>query len=103
MDAVVRAYQVFVRPIHMTAFGLRQHYVLTNMETGAAQIIGIWDSQDAIASIATRLEPARERLWAQFGCNPPLEAYEVVDELRPTPARAETKGDHNVHGHGQWC
>jgi hypothetical protein len=81
VDAVLRAYREYVRPIHAEAVGLRQHYVLVDQETGRVEIIGIWESSEAIAAIGPRLEPARERLWSAFGCNPPLEVYEVGDEL----------------------
>jgi heme-degrading monooxygenase HmoA len=82
IDAVVAAYREDVRPIHATAAGLRQHYVLVNRETGAVEIIGVWDSADAVAAIGSVLEPARQRLWSQFGTNPPLQIFEVADELR---------------------
>jgi heme-degrading monooxygenase HmoA len=82
IDAVVAAYREDVRPIHAGAAGLRQHYVLVNRESGAVEIIGVWESLDAVSAIAPMLEPARQRLWAQFGTNPPLEIFEVADELR---------------------
>ena len=83
VDAVLRAYRESVRPIHAEATGLRQHDVLADWETGRVEIIGIWDAPEAIAAIAPRLEPARERLWSAFGYNPPLEMYVVGDELHP--------------------
>jgi hypothetical protein len=82
LDAVVGAYRADVRPIHARAGGLRQHYVLVDREAGRIEIIGVWDSADAVNEIAAELEPARGRLWAAFGQNPPLEIYEVADELR---------------------
>jgi heme-degrading monooxygenase HmoA len=82
IETVVEAYVEDVRPIHARAAGLRQHYVLVDRETGLIEIVGIWDSADAIARIAPELEPARQRLWESFGSNPPLEIYEVADELR---------------------
>jgi hypothetical protein len=82
VDAVVEAYRDDVRPIHVRAAGLRQHYVVVNRQTGRIEIIGVWDSAEDVARIAPELEPARQRLWAQFGTNPPLEIFEVADELR---------------------
>jgi heme-degrading monooxygenase HmoA len=82
VDAVVDAYREHVRPIHAGAAGLRQHYVLVDHESGRVEIVGIWDAADAVAAIAPVLEPARQRLWSEFGTNPPLEIYEVADELR---------------------
>jgi heme-degrading monooxygenase HmoA len=82
IDAVVDAYREDVRPIHAEAAGLRQHYVFVNRETGRIEIIGVWESADAVARIAPMLEPARQRLWARFGTNPPLEIFDVADELR---------------------
>ena len=82
IDAVVEAYREDVRPVHAGAAGLRQHYVFANRQTGRIEIIGVWDSAEDVARIASELEPARQRLWAQFGSNPPLEIFEVADELR---------------------
>ena len=82
VDAVVDAYREDVRPIHITASGLRQHYVLVDRQNGRIQIIGVWDSAADIAAIASALEPARQRLWERFGTNPPVEIFEVADELR---------------------
>lgn len=82
IDAVIEAYREYVRPIHAGASGLRQHYVLVDHGTGRIEIVGIWDSAEAVAAIGSKLEPARQRLWSEFGSNPPLEIYEVADELR---------------------
>ena len=82
IDDVVGAYREDVRPIHAAAQGLRQHYVLVDRQAGRIEIIGIWDSADDVVRIAPELEPARQRLWAQFGTNPPLDIFEVADELR---------------------
>jgi hypothetical protein len=82
VDAIVDAYQAHVRPIHVSARGLRQHYVLVDREAGRIEIIGVWDSAEAIAAIAPELEPARAALWAAFGQDPPLQRYEVADVLR---------------------
>ena len=82
IDAVLNAYREDVRPIHVRAGGLRQHYLLVDRETGRIEIIGVWDSPNDVARIAAELEPARQRLWAQFGADPPLEVLEVADELR---------------------
>ncbi len=81
VDAIVDAYRSDVRPIHASANGLRQHYVLVDRESGRIEIVGIWDSIEAIAAIARKLEPARAALWAALGQDPPLERYEVVDVL----------------------
>lgn len=82
IDAVVEAYREHVRPVHAQAEGLGQHYVLIDHETGRIEIVGIWDSADALAAAGPTLEPARRRLWSEFGTNPSLELYEVADELR---------------------
>ena len=71
-----------MRPIHARATGLRQHYVLADRETGQIEIIGVWDSAEDVARIASELEPVRQRLWAQFGTNPGSILFEVADELR---------------------
>lgn len=82
IEAIVEAYRTDVRPIHAGAAGLRQHYVLVDRQKGLIEIIGVWDSADDVARVAPDLEPARQRLWAQFGANPPLEIFEVADQLR---------------------
>ena len=82
LDALLETYREDVRPIHAEAVGLRQHYVLVDRATGWVQIIGVWDSADDVARIAPVLEPARQRLWAQFGTNPAIDLFEVADELR---------------------
>ncbi len=64
------------------AAGLRQHYVLVNRESGRIEIIGVWETADSVAGIAPMLVPARQRLWAQLGTSPPLEIFDVADELR---------------------
>ena len=84
IDAVVAAYHKDVRPVHARAAGLRQHYVLVNWQTGWIEIIGMWESVDDIARIGPVLEPRRQRLWEQFGTNPPLEVFEVADALTPS-------------------
>ncbi|TFG69080.1 MAG: hypothetical protein E4H24_01775 [Thermomicrobiales bacterium] len=81
IDSVLEAYREDVRPIHERAAGLRQHYVFVDRQSGWIEIIGVWDSADDVARIASELEPARQRLWERFGTNPPLEIYEVGDEL----------------------
>jgi hypothetical protein len=82
IDAVLEAYREDVRPIHARAAGLRQHFVLVDRETGAIEIIGIWDSAEDVSRIAAELEPARQRLWQRFGTNPPLRIFDVADALR---------------------
>jgi heme-degrading monooxygenase HmoA len=82
IDAVVEVYRRDVRPIHATAAGLRQHYVLVDRHTDRVGIIGIWESANAVSEVAPTLEPARQRLWDQFGSNPQLEIYDVADDLR---------------------
>ena len=81
VDAVVEAYRAHVRPIHAQARGLRHHYVLVDRDTGVVQIIGVWESADDIQRIGPVLEPARARLWEEFGMDPALEVFEVADEL----------------------
>jgi len=51
-------------------------------QSGQIRIIGFWDSREALEAALPRLEPARARLWEEFGEDPTLEAYEVADELR---------------------
>ena len=46
------------------------------------RLIGLWDSREALEAALPTLEPARERLWEEFGEDPTLEVYEVADELR---------------------
>ena len=81
VDAVLEASREDVRPIHVQAVGLRQHYVLVDRVAGHIEIIGVWNSADDVRAIAPALEPARQRLWARFGADPPLEIFEVADEL----------------------
>ena len=81
IEAVLEAYRAHVRPIHARADGLRKHYVLVERQTGRIEIIGVWDSADDIARIASELEPARRRLWSEFSTDPPLEVFDVADEL----------------------
>jgi hypothetical protein len=82
VEGVVHAYRQDVRPIHKQAAGLRQHLVLVSRESGNVEIIGGWPSAEDVARIALELRPARKRLWAQFGTDPPLEIYDVAAALR---------------------
>ena len=66
IDGVVEAYRADVRPIHAGASGLRQHYVLVDWELGRIEIIGVWDSAEAVNEIAAELEPPA------VGCGPRL-------------------------------
>jgi hypothetical protein len=52
------------------------------IDAGRVEIIGIWESANAVSEVAPTLEPARQRLWDQFGSNPQLEIYDVADDLR---------------------
>jgi len=81
IDAVVETYREVVRPIHARATGLRHHYVLVDRAAGVIQIVGVWDSAEAVAAIAAELEPARARLWATFDREPKLDIFDVADEL----------------------
>jgi hypothetical protein len=81
IDAIVAAYREAVRPIHARARGLRHHVVLVDRDRGAIEIVGIWDSAEAVAAIAGELEPARRRLWSAFGQDPTLELFDVADVL----------------------
>jgi hypothetical protein len=56
--------------------------VLVDRTSGQMRLIGLWDSREALEAALPTLEPARERLWEEFGEDPTLEAYEVADELR---------------------
>jgi quinol monooxygenase YgiN len=62
IDAVVAAYRQDVHPIQAGAAGLRQHYVLVERHAGRVEVIGVWESADAVADVASTLEPARQRL-----------------------------------------
>ncbi|MGI8659192.1 MAG: antibiotic biosynthesis monooxygenase [Candidatus Limnocylindria bacterium] len=81
VEAIVGRYQDLVRPIHAGAPGLRKHYVLTDRNRGKLTFVGIWESEEGLAEVAARLEPARQQLWAEFGGQPALETYLVEDEL----------------------
>src|SRR5829696_7549755 len=70
------------RCIHQRSEGLRNHYFLVERQSGQIRIIGLWDSPEALEAALATLEPARARLWEEFGEDPTLEAYEVADELR---------------------
>lgn len=79
MDALVAAYQEVVRPVHAEAVGLLRHYVLLDRAAGCVRIVGVWASEEALAEVAPRLEPARDRLWAEFRSEPRLGKFEVAD------------------------
>jgi quinol monooxygenase YgiN len=83
--AVVSRYREVVRPIHEQAAGLRRHYVLVDREEGRITMLGLWHSHESLKQVASTLEPARERLWSEFGQTPTLETYEVADELEHPP------------------
>jgi heme-degrading monooxygenase HmoA len=78
---IVGRYREIVRPVHQRSEGLRNHYVLVHRPSGQMRLIGLWDSQEALEMALPTLEPARERLWEEFGEDPTLEAYEVADAL----------------------
>jgi heme-degrading monooxygenase HmoA len=82
IEEIVDRYREIVRPVHQRSEGLRNHYVLVDRDSGQMTIIGFWDSPEALQAALPTLEPARERLWEEFGEDPTLEAYEVADELR---------------------
>jgi heme-degrading monooxygenase HmoA len=81
IDGVVARYREIARPIHQQATGLRNHYVLVDRQTGRITMVGVWDSQEALADVAPTLEPARERLWSDFSPRPAVESYEIADQL----------------------
>jgi hypothetical protein len=81
IDEIVGRYREIVRPVHQRSEGLRNHYVLVDRLSGQMRLIGLWDSQEALEMALPTLEPARERLWEEFGEDPTLEAYEVADAL----------------------
>jgi heme-degrading monooxygenase HmoA len=81
IDEIVGRYSEIVRPVHQRSEGLRNHYVLVDRPSGQMRLIGFWDSQEALETALPTLEPARERLWNEFGEDPTLEAYEVADAL----------------------
>ena len=82
IDDLVDRYREIVRPVHQRSEGLRNHYFLVDRDSGQMRIIGLWDSQESLRAALPTLEPARARLWEEFGEDPTLEAYEVADELR---------------------
>jgi len=82
IEEIVSRYRETVRPIHQRSEGLRNHYFLVERQSGQIRIIGLWDSPEALEAALATLEPARARLWEEFGEDPTLEAYEVADELR---------------------
>jgi heme-degrading monooxygenase HmoA len=82
IDEIVGRYRETVRPVHQRSEGLRNHYVLVDRQSGQMRLMGLWDSPEALEAALPTLEPARERLWEEFGEDPTLEAYEVADELR---------------------
>ena len=45
------------------------------------KIVGFYDSQEALDTAKSALEPARERYWEAYQETPTLEAYEVADEI----------------------
>jgi heme-degrading monooxygenase HmoA len=81
IDEIVGRYREVVRPVHQRSEGLRNHYVLVDRQSGQMRLIGLWDSQEAFEMALSTLEPARQRLWNEFGEDPTLEAYEVADAL----------------------
>ena len=81
INEVVSHYRETVRPVHQRSEGLRNHYVLVDRQSGQMRLIGLWDSREALEAALPTLEPARARLWEEFGEDPTLEAYEVADAL----------------------
>jgi len=81
IDEVVSRYRQSVRPVHQRSEGLHNHFVLVDRQSGQLKLIGLWDSQEALEAALPTLEPARERLWEEFGEDPTLETYEVADTL----------------------
>lgn len=81
IDEIVGRYKETVRPVHQRSEGLLKHYFLVDKQSGQLRIIGLWESREALDAALPTLEPARARLWKEFGEDPVLEAYEVADEL----------------------
>lgn len=81
VDSIIVRYRELVRPIHAEATGLRRHYVLADRAEGRIGFVGIWESDAALGEVAERLEPARRRLWDEFGRSPTVTSYAVEDEL----------------------
>jgi quinol monooxygenase YgiN len=77
IEEIVGRYREIVRPVHQRSEGLRNHYVLVDRRSSRMRLIGLWDSQEALEAALPTLEPARERLWEEFGEDPTLEAYEA--------------------------
>jgi quinol monooxygenase YgiN len=81
IEEIVSRYRETVRPVHQRSEGLRNHYVLVDRQSGQMRLMGLWDSPEALEAALSTLEPARERLWEEFGEDPTLEAFEVADAL----------------------
>ncbi|MCV0403580.1 MAG: antibiotic biosynthesis monooxygenase [Chloroflexi bacterium] len=81
VEPIIGRYRELVRPIHASAPGLRRHYVLSDRSRGRISFVGIWESDQALADVVERLEPARKRLWDEFGHAPMVDSYAVEDEL----------------------
>ncbi|MDN5765401.1 MAG: hypothetical protein L0H96_05155 [Humibacillus sp.] len=81
IDDILIQYRASVPPIHAAALGLRQHDILVDRQARTIEIIGLWNSPEAINAIASELEPARAGLWTAFGQPPLLKIFDVADEL----------------------
>lgn len=81
VEPIIGRYRELVRPIHASAAGLRRHYVLSDRSRGRISFVGIWESDQSLADVAARLEPARKQLWEEFGQAPLVDSYVVEDEL----------------------
>jgi quinol monooxygenase YgiN len=67
INEIVGRYRQIVRPVHQRSEGLRNHYVLVDRKSGQMRLMGLWDSPEALEAALPTLEPARERLWEEFG------------------------------------
>ena len=54
---------------------------LVDRYNGHVKIVGFYDSQEALDTAKSALEPARERYWEAYQETPALEAYEVAYEI----------------------
>jgi len=81
IDEIVSRYREAVRDIHQQSEGLGNHYVLVDRQSGQMNLIGFWDSREALEATLPTLEPARERLWSRLEETPTLESYQVADRI----------------------
>src|SRR5215203_3028119 len=93
INEIVGRYRQIVRPVHQRSEGLRNHYMLVDRKSGQMRLMGLWDSPEALEAALPTLEPARERLWEEFGEDPTLEARVSAGEtLNSIKRKLELEG-----------